>query len=387
MPGNSRCWEFAQHWRQAGHTITFISSSAGLPKELVQQAQRSSSGSVWLEGIEIHILAVPYDHLMPFWRRLIAFLSFYRKAWQRGKQLTSFDLILAYSAPLTVIDLGRKLSLFHRKPLFLELGDIWPDVPIGMGIIRNASLIRWMYKRTDKIYAQASGIFPYSDGMAQQLSTHLVPESKITVIPNGVDPARVPFQARATNSTVRIIYTGTIGKANDLSQFLLAIHHIEQQPDRPSIHFTILGDGNDAERIRQKAQELSLQSLTILPRVSREEATQLLQSADIGIICFAPFPVLEANGATKFFDYLSSGLPVVINYRGWQAQYLQRHTCGLSSDQGDDHAFAMNILRLAQAPELRLVFGKNGRQLAVSAFSRPQLARQMIQAMTDPLSD
>ena len=87
-----------------------------------------------------------------------------------------------------------------------------------------------------------------------------------------------------------------------------AIHSIESQ-GRTDIEFTIVGKGNDEDLVRAEAQRLEVQSLQFKPPVGHEDVPKLLAAADIGIGCVAPFPVLEHNGATKYFDYLASGLP------------------------------------------------------------------------------
>jgi glycosyltransferase involved in cell wall biosynthesis len=96
--------------------------------------------------------------------------------------------------------------------------------------------------------------------------------------------------------------------------------------------------------------------------------------------------VLEANSANKFYDYLSSGLPVVINYQGWQAGYLDRYRCGLSSKMGDLDALLANVLHLADTPALRLEMGQNGRRLAEDCFDRVQIARGLMQLFETVLS-
>ncbi len=130
-----------------------------------------------------------------------------------------------------------------------------------------------------------------------------------------------------------------------------------------------------------------MKSLTFLPAVGHEEVPRLLQSADIGIGCFAPYPVLESNGATKFFDYLASGLPMVINYEGWQAEYLRQWECGLFSPIGDEEAFARNILRLADEPETRARFACHGRTLAETVFDRRQLASTYLARLEEVVTD
>ena len=97
------------------------------------------------------------------------------------------------------------------------------------------------------------------------------------------------------------------------------------------------------------------------------------------MVCFAPFPVLEANSANKFYDYLASGLPVSTNYQGWQEHYLHSWECGLAAEQGNTEAWAQNLLKLAADPTLRVEMGKNGRRLVEAHFDRDQLARQLLQ--------
>jgi glycosyltransferase involved in cell wall biosynthesis len=107
----------------------------------------------------------------------------------------------------------------------------------------------------------------------------------------------------------------------------------------------------------------------------------LLARADAGLVSFAPFPVLEANAATKFYDYLAAGLPVVINYGGWQAEWLAKHDCGLSAPQGDEGALATQLARLISDASLRQQMGERGRAVARQHFDRRQLAGEMLAAM------
>lgn len=376
--GNDRCWEFAQEWKKAGHRITFITSNSNFPAELLDEAA-SFPQKITHKGIDIHVLDVPYSHMMPFSQRIRAFLAFYQLAQRIGQTIQNIDLILAYSAPLSVGYLGRQLSLFHKKPLVFEVADVWPDVPIGMKIIRNPLIGQWLHGKTRQIYEQASHIITFSDGMAELIKGHGVPARKISVSYNGVNLEAFPFQERGIQPApkTQVLYTGTIGKANGLSQLLDTIHYIEQL-GRKDISFTIVGDGNEGELIRQRAKELRLTSLSFHPRLPREKMAEVQATANIGVVCFAPFPVLETNGATKFFDYLAGGLPVVINYQGWQAKYLTRYKCGLSSKQGDNQLFAKNILLLADNPILRNQLSINGRRLAENKFGRTKLAAEML---------
>jgi len=385
-PGNNRCWQFAQQWRAAGHEITFVASDAHLPADHPLKVRQGKFLHTEYEGIELYLLPVSYDHLMPSRRRVGAFLQFFRQAQRLLRRLDehTFDAILAYSAPLSVGELGRQTATRWAKPFFFEVADVWPDTPIQMGMLPGQRLQQWLYHRTDRIYEAARQIFPYSEGMAELIMSHQVPAERLTVIPNGADVEAIPFVPRPAekDGPVELIYTGTIGRANDLSQVMRTMCEIKRQ-GRDDIRLTVVGQGNDAHRIQNLARELALDQEWFRPQVSREEATRLLNQADIGLVSFAPYPVLETNSATKFFDYLAAGLPIITNYQGWQARYLTDYRCGFSAPQRNDMALTQNILFLASSAEMRAQFSQAGRRLAETHFDRRHLAQQMIQRIED----
>ena len=375
--GNDRPFEFARHWTRAGHRVTFISSNAALPPDSPWRSRSADPLRIELEGVEIYLLDVPYAHMMPFWRRVLAFVHFYWRALRLGKSLSGFDLVMAWSAPLSVGELGRKLARHHKVPFVFEVADVWPDVPIGMGVIRNRWLIRWLHRRTNRMYREAALILPFSEGMRDQILAHGVPPEKIEVVHNGASLQNIPFIDRQRdNRPVEVIYAGTVGKANGLRQVVEAARRI-QAMGRKDIRFTILGGGNELRLVQAAAQQAALDNLRFLGSVSRDEVAAVIASADMGLVSFAPFPVLEANGATKFFDYLASGLPILLNYEGWQAAYLSRYACGLAAPQGDTEAYIRNLLRLADDPDLRRQMGINGRKLAEAHFDRERLAAKV----------
>ncbi len=383
-PGNDRCWRFAQQWTQAGHQVTFLASDAHLPADHPLRPLPPPGQSVLFQGVEIFFLPVPYDHLFPFPRRVWSFLSFFFQARRICRKLPPVEAILAYTAPLSVAELGRWLSRKLGLPFYLEVADVWPEVPIGMGVIRSKSLARMLLRRSQRIYQEARLIFPYSPGMAQQIQAHGIDGEKVRVVYNGADLARVHFVPRSHRASLKLIYTGTIGLANDLTQVMDALDHLERSGFQ-AWSFTVIGQGNDSNRVQAHTRALGLSRVAFRPRLSREEAVQLLAEADVGVVSFAPYPVLEANSATKFFDYLAAGLPVLINYRGWQADFLTKWEAGLSADQGDTEGLAKAILSLAQNPLRRKSMGENGRRLAEEHFDRKNMAQALLSSIEHDL--
>ncbi len=336
-----------------------------------------------VDGIEIHALDIAYDHLQSFPRRIISFLQFYFKARRLGKALAGYDALIAYSAPLSVGILGKWLSRKLGIPLIFEVADVWPDVPVGMGILPRGPVAKWLFGQAKQVYDAARAIVVFSPGMKEQVVAHGVPPEKVHVIYNGVGKmAMSVFSEKLPGERpVRVLYAGTVGVANAVDQLVEAAHLLEKRGLK-HLEFVIAGKGNDLNRVQARAQELGVSNLNFLDAYPRDGVSELLASADIGVVCFAPFPVLEANGATKFFDYLAAGLPVVINYRGWQAAVLAEHLCGLSSDQKDLTGFADNLQRLAEDAEIRREMGAKGRALVQAHYQRKELAAQELDLIT-----
>lgn len=372
--GNNRSFEIAAEWVKAGHQVTMLTSTAYFPENLCFSGPVKEMD---IAGIRVIALNVAYKHMMGFKERIKAFLRFYRAAMTQAKQLPIPDLIYASSTPPTVGEMGRKLARRWNIPFVFETVDVWPDVPQGMGILKNRLLLSWLHRRTNRIYAAADLIVALSDGMAEQVCSHIEDHSKVVVRYNGTNPQAFPFEPRVPQKSTEVIYTGTVGKANGIDALLLLCKDVEAS-GRSDIHFTVLGGGNALENAKAQAIFLNLKQLKFIATVPKEEVAGILANAAIGIVTFAPYPVLEANSANKFYDYLSSGLPVLLNYEGWQAKYLQEHSCGLSTKMGDRKGLFENLIRLVDDPDLRQRMGKQGREVALKYFDRREIAKQLL---------
>ena len=373
--GNNRSLELATHWKQAGHEVTLLTSPAYFPDHLRQSKSRYELN---VNGIRVIVLDVDYSHEMRFRRRIWAWLRFFFRANRRSFSLREpFDLICASSTPLTIGELGRRMAKRRGIPFVFETVDVWPDVPIGMGILKSKFWIRVAERMTQRIYEESAAIVALSEGMRDQVLSHGISHEKVHVVHNGSNPEAFPFIKRSPKAGCQVIYTGTIGLANRLD-FLVDVAAKIEALGREDIRFLVVGRGNDRDRVLAYAQEKQVGLLEFRDRVPKEEVPGLLRNADLGVVTFAPYPVLEANSANKFYDYLASGLPVVLNYEGWQKKYVDEWNCGRTAPQGDLESFVAHLLELADQPALRLEMGQRGRELVLAHFDRRELAESLL---------
>ncbi len=377
--GNNRSRALAKIWTEQGCKVSVFTSTAFFPlgweKQFSAIEIQSGFWKFQEDGVTVWALHNPYSHLMGFWKRISAFLSFYFLAKRFLKRVEVPDIIYASSTPPTVGELGRVFSQRWNIPFIFETVDVWPDVPEGMGILKNKIVLRWLHFRVNKIYQAAAKIVALSPGMKAQIISHGISPDKILVAVNGTDPNEILPQTKNNQHGITLLYSGTVGKANDVTFLVEVAKNLE---GIENLHFVILGDGNDWQRVKELVLKKGAKNLSLPGKVTKEEANAYLNTADIGLVCFAPFPVLEANSANKFFDYLAAGIPLILNYKGWQAEVMEKSGAGRSSPQGDIAAFCDNIMYYVNNPQARVDAGREGRKLAETEFNREKIALELL---------
>ncbi|MCS7086380.1 MAG: glycosyltransferase, partial [Bacteroidia bacterium] len=166
------------------------------------------------------------------------------------------------------------------------------------------------------------------------------------------------------------IYAGAIGVANDVGFILQAARIVGGE-------WWIYGDGSQKKSLMQEAsalnENLGYECVKFFNPVPKNQLNDILNRANVGVSVFANYSVLEATAANKFYDYLAAGLPVLTNYRGWQAEVIEKYQCGYAAEQGDLEDFIYGAKLLAASPVCL-----NARRAAVENFDRKVLARKAL---------
>jgi len=209
---------------------------------------------------------------------------------------------------------------------------------------------------------------------------------RIIVVPNACDtdlfsPDRdgTPFRREhELEGKILCVHAGAMGPVNSLEVILDAAAALGSRDD---LRFVLIGRGSRKSALQRRAQEDGLANVLFLDPIPKSELADVLATADVGLMTVAPIPVLEWNCANKFFDYLASGLPIVLNYQGWQAKWLAKAGCGLSAGQGDLGGFVEAIRRLMDDPKLRAEMSGRARHLAQGDLNRLKVVQPLLASL------
>lgn len=342
------------------------------------------------EGIEVHYLSVAYNNRFGFVARSWSFLKYVKGVIGLASQFKDFNYCYAISVPLTVGLAAQWIKSRHKIPYIFEVGDLWPDAPIQMEFVNNYFFSEALYLLEKSIYKSAHSVVALSPAIQLAIEKK-VPGKKVHLIPNMADcefykPERkdptLEERFQVQNKFV-VSYIGAVGVANGLDYFLECANAARKA--KLPIHFFICGDGALVDRLKKKAQQLSLANLTFLDFTNRKGVVELLNVTDAAFICYKQVPILETGSPNKFFDGLAAGKLIVINFGGWIKKEIEENQCGFYANPQQPIDFIKKITPFLHEQELLSRYQAASRHLAEKKYSRKQLSAEFAAIFSSPI--
>jgi len=347
-----------------------------------------------VEGMRVHWLPVPYSNRLSYQSRITAFFRFAIAAARHAVTLEG-DVIFATSTPLTIALPAVYAARRKRVPMVFEVRDLWPEIPIAIGALRNP-VSKWAALRLEQFaYKNAARVVALSPGMAAGVEAAGYPKSRIAIVPNSSDldffqrdlvrGGAFRRQLGIEADKILVGYVGTLGRINGAG-FLVRLAAILQSDSRFS--FVIVGDGQEREQLEKLARDLgvSQKNFHLIPGVAKQEVPAVLSAVNIATSLFLPILEMESNSANKFFDGLAAGCCIAINYGGWQSELLGEANAGIRLSTNPGSA-ALELQALADDPDRIREFGQNARRMAEEKFSRDKLTVDIERTLAGAIED
>ena len=162
--------------------------------------------------------------------------------------------------------------------------------------------------------------------------------------------------------TNALIYTGNVTEVR--GSYLHAV--LPKLPSKPEVYFYGKCDALIAEEMNALAEESSdKRHFTGIDRfVERKDIDQayLQKNWLAGMAIFPPTEHYKRKELTKFFEYMTAGIPIICsNFPVWQ-KFIDRYQCGITVDPDKPNEWEQAINYLKQHPKERAQMILNGRQ-------------------------
>lgn len=377
-----RPYQMAKRLIMAGHQVTMVCGGdykrLGLEPTSKKNIYRGN-----VDGIDVLQISLPYSNNDSVAKRAVTFLKFARKA--MGIALKEdYDLLFATSTPLTDGLPGIVAKWFRGKKFVFEVRDLWPELPKALGM-KNPLFLLGMSILEKRSYHAADACIGLSPGICEGIKRRSQKCKPIAMVPNGCDldlfspsnekPEVIPG-VKPTDTVA--VFTGAHGIANGLDA-VLDMAAVLKARGRDDVKMVFVGEGKMKQHLVERAEKEQLDNCIFLGHMPKKELNEVMKRADIGLMILTNVPAFYyGTSPNKFFDYIASGLPVVNNYPGWLAGMINENKCGIAVEPENPELFAEAVVKLAEHPELREEYGKNGRSLAEREFARDLLGAKFV---------
>ncbi|PFA67189.1 glycosyltransferase family 4 protein [Bacillus cereus] len=367
--GGTRSFEFSKYLVEEGNDVTILTGTQVDEDEV--------------SGINVISTHTEYKQSYSFVRRIYAFLHFMIKSILLGSKQKKTDIIFATSTPLTIGITAFIVSRILRKKYIFEVRDVWPDIPIQLGFIKNKLVIKLLRKLELFIYKHATHIIVLSVGMKENLIYKGIDPEKISVITNlannrlvesiSVNEKKIVEKYPFLKDKFICIHAGTMGFVNGL-EHIINIANIEKDND---VVYLLIGEGKEKEKLKEMKDFYQLNNVYFLDTMSKVEVLELIKFSDVGMMSVSDYSILQDNSANKFFDYLAAGKPIILNYLGWQNEVLREHNAGKGFSYKQKEEYYSYLIELKENKSLYDETRKNSKRIGEVYYNSVKLSKEL----------
>ncbi len=298
------------------------------------------------------------------------------------------SIIISSSPPIFTAFAAALFSKIKGSLFILDVRDIWPDIGIELGIVKNNLIIKILMKIEKFITFSATAIIVTANGDKNNLIKKGIPEEKFTVIYNGADVSVFHSISELEKINIRkkynlpvdkriIIYFGSFNFGmNDIEVLGDALIMMENQKDK--FYFLSVGDGNKKEeflaKLRGKIYYSHINSLNSV------EVAALVSSSDISVI---PRKYIKSdtggNLPVKCFESWACGVPVLLSTinNSEIAKIFSECGAGKIIEPGNAELMKDTLLKLINSENLKNI-GAKGKVFVQNNYNRKEQAEKLI---------
>lgn len=391
-PENFRINELVSNLIKRGHSVTVLTGRPNYPQgEVFEEYRQNAAAFAQYHGAEV--LRVPLRPrgkgnlrlVLNYWS--FVFWGSLLGPWLlRGR---SFDAIFVFeTSPITSALPALLLRRLKRAPLAMWVLDLWPDTLSAVGVVRSprvlgwvGHLVRFIYKRCDRILAQSRAFFPaierWSDGRDR---VRYLPAWAEAVFEGATAEATVAPELTPYRDRFNVMFAGNMGEAQDFPAILDAAESLRERRD---IRWLIVGDGRMTDWVRDELTRRGLdERVILLGRFPLERMPGFFAGADALLVSLRAEPIFAMTIPGKVQTYLAAGKPVLGMLDGEGARVIQDAKAGLVCPAGDGRALARQVEALAAMDAVaRKRMGEQGRRYCQQEFGRDQVINRLEQLL------
>jgi glycosyltransferase involved in cell wall biosynthesis len=293
------------------------------------------------------------------------------------------DVILTPSPPLTSGLLAILLAKLKGAKTVYNVQEIYPDLLINLGHLKNTFLINGLKKLERWVYNGSNAVTTIDKQFYNTIKSRIKKETNLHIIPNFVDTdlyvtessTKLPAEFLSEPGFINMLYAGNIGLAQEWDLILNLAKEIDEHP----ITIWIIGEGVKKEYLRSQIEKHQLFNIKLLTYQDRKHMPAINLFADFHFI--AMDKSMENEGfPSKVYTIMASGKPMIVVSSNQTpiVSFLQETNAALLVTDHSLSGFKNAVLKLAADKCLRDTLGINGRQIIEQKFTKHHVINQYV---------
>jgi glycosyltransferase involved in cell wall biosynthesis len=378
----SRVHALCKRWVRKGWEVTVVTCNPNVPSGRLYDGYRNRlTQTEYVDGIRVVRVWTLITANEGVTLRSVSFLSYMLIATLRALFLARPDVIVATSPQFFCGWAGVLTKWLRRRPLVLEIRDIWPESIKAVQAINRHLLFSWLEWLELQMYRAADMIVTVGTGYRNQLLVRNVPARKLHVVTNGVDKDLFepiesnPEQKKRLGLEGQFVcsYVGTIGMACGLDVVIRAGELLREQ-GRNEVTFLLVGDGAVRADLEADARARGLSNVIFLGRQPKSEIAGLIALSDCCLVHLRAAPLFQTVLPSKIFEAFAMKRPLIVGVAGHAARIAERSGGGICIEPENEQQLVAAVETLRADPARARALAESGHDYVCEHYDRDRLA-------------
>lgn len=309
-------------------------------------------------GVALHYYYTPNFNNDAIWGRLINMFVTDTLILVRLLFTRRLDVLVPDTTSIFAGLVAWAVSLVRRVPYVYVTTEVYPDVPINMGLIGRNGLIARLWRIAAKLaLRRAATTIAVCEAENKLLQKYVKPHDfgKMKIVSNWanvdeikpIEPAKndflsqPPFQAKLV-----LVYAGRIGRSHDTETVIQTAILLKENAD---ISFVFVGGGKNLDDLSAQVGRLGLKNVHFLPYQPQAKLNQLLSAGSMSLVTLKPkiytipsriYPAMAAGQPLLAITPADTGL----------GEFVEGSDFGMRFDNGEAQKIADYLTDLVENP-------------------------------------
>jgi glycosyltransferase involved in cell wall biosynthesis len=334
------------------------------------------------KGVDFYSIPTPFYEGSASIGRIKNMLAYYFRAMKylRGINDTSRpDLVVGTTVHPFAAYAGYRLSKHYKVPFVYEVRDLWPRTLVELGKISPRHPFVILLDKLDGFLAKKAKLIITTAPLMKDhyKERFAINTDKFLWITNGtnfINNTLTPMRKIGIGETINVGYTGTIGFANGIREFLEALDNVPKETLN-RFNFTFVGEGPLKKEMSVYAGGKGL-PVEFKDMVNKEDLWNMLIKFDMLLLVTLSTKLYRFGiSPNKLADYHAVGRPIIMITKASENPVLISGSGYLKENMKDLASLLQEIL--SDSAENYELMALRGREYALEEYDWNKLALKL----------